>query len=158
MKHDYWYEPACYYNSKAKSTLYYLCPLVLRWDQFQVKAVTHEVNWRLWPLRSPIAAVHTELAGCPVVNTGFSTTNLQNSSHSASLLSVSRLILMWFGVVLHAFPLAVDFQGPAVWYLGTFGWNPLASSSKSSSLWEKSKRSSEVVLNTFSSSTKERCP
>ena len=60
--------------------------------------MAREVNWRLWPLLSDvaIAAVHTELAGYPTVDTGFSTTYLHNFSHSASLLSVSRLILVRF--------------------------------------------------------------
>ena len=54
--------------------------------------MAREVNWRLWPLLSDVSLQSTELAGCLAVDTGFSTTNLHNSSHSASLLSVSRLI------------------------------------------------------------------
>ena len=60
-----------------------------------------------------------------------------------------------FGMVwlIHMFTkclssLAVKCQGPAVWYLGVL-WCPSTSSSKSSSLQEKSKRSSEVVADNF---------
>ena len=42
---------------------YYLCPLVLRWDKFQVKAVVavaRKVNWRLWPLLFDVSLHSTQ--------------------------------------------------------------------------------------------------
>ena len=81
-----------------------------------------------------------------------STTNLHNSSHSLSLLSVSRLISVRFDSSICSLALAhslLSFRAQQFDTLVFFGWNPLASFSKSSSLREKSKRLSEELAEYF---------
>ena len=63
-----------------------------------------------------------------------------------------------FGVVRCGPTCLIPFSGPSSLIPWCLWLKSLATSSKLSSLPEKSKRSSEVVLNTFFSSTRERYP